>query len=93
MRSNPATINPKPKTNRYSFVSDASIIQKKGANVSSALRLSAASDCSPTVGLCLGPYGDPRGGGLILMSEVPLYAHRIPRCSTSASADWVSPIW
>ena len=26
----------------------------------------------PTVGLCLGPYGGPRGG-LFLMSEVPLY--------------------
>ena len=26
----------------------------------------------PTLGLCLGPYGGPRGGGLFLMSEVPL---------------------
>jgi hypothetical protein len=26
----------------------------------------------PTVGLCLGPYGSPIGGGLFLMSEVPL---------------------
>ena len=25
-----------------------------------------------TVGLCLGPCGGPRGGGLFLMSEVPL---------------------
>ena len=27
-----------------------------------------------SIGLCLGPYGGPRGGGLFLMSEVPLYA-------------------
>jgi hypothetical protein len=26
----------------------------------------------PTVGLCLGPYGGPRGRGQFLMSEVPL---------------------
>ena len=26
----------------------------------------------PTAGLCLGPYGGPGGGGLFLMSEVPL---------------------
>jgi len=29
-----------------------------------------------TVGLCLGPYGGPRGGGVFLMSEVPLYGSR-----------------
>jgi len=28
---------------------------------------------TPTVGLCLGPYGGPAGGLLFLMSEVPLY--------------------
>jgi len=27
----------------------------------------------PVVALGLGPYGGPRGGGLFLMSEVPLY--------------------
>ena len=28
----------------------------------------------PTVALCLGLYGGPRGGGRFLMREVPLYA-------------------
>jgi len=32
-----------------------------------------APPCAPTVGLCLWPYGGPRGGGLFRMSEVPLY--------------------
>jgi len=27
------------------------------------------------VGLCLGPYGGPREGGLCFMSEVPLHMH------------------
>ena len=27
----------------------------------------------PTVGICLGPCGGPRGGRLFLRSEVPLY--------------------
>ena len=27
----------------------------------------------PTVGLCLGPYGGPRGGGRFLVIEVSLY--------------------
>ena len=27
----------------------------------------------PTMGVYLGSYGDPRGGGLFHMSEVPLY--------------------
>jgi len=31
------------------------------------------------VGLCLGPYGGPRGGGLFLMSEVPLYRGMLPQ--------------
>ena len=35
---------------------------------------------APTVGLCLGPYGGPREGGLFLMSEVPLYR---PDCAVS----------
>ena len=30
----------------------------------------------PTVGLCLGSYGDPRRGTLFLMSEVPLSPYR-----------------
>ena len=30
---------------------------------------------NPRVGLCLGPYGGPMGGGLFLMSEVPLHTH------------------
>jgi len=30
----------------------------------------------PTVGLSLGSYGGPRGGGAFLMSEVPLQALR-----------------
>ena len=29
----------------------------------------------PTVGLCLGPDGGPRGGGRFLISEVPMYLH------------------
>ena len=30
-----------------------------------------------TVGLCLGPYAGPEGGGLFLVSHVPLYlAHK-----------------
>ena len=29
-----------------------------------------------TVELCPGPYGGPRGGGLFLVSEVPLYSMR-----------------
>ena len=28
---------------------------------------------NPTVGLCLELYGGHRGGGLLLMSEAPLY--------------------
>ena len=28
---------------------------------------------NPTIGLYLGSYGGPRGGGLFLMGEVPLY--------------------
>ena len=31
-----------------------------------------SESASPTVRPCLGPYGGPRGGGLYLMSEVPL---------------------
>ena len=37
-----------------------------------------------TVALCLGTYGDPRGVGLSLMSEVPLYAAPSRRRSTTA---------
>ena len=28
-----------------------------------------------TLGLCLGPYGAPKGRGMFFMSEVPLYAY------------------
>ena len=31
-----------------------------------------ASPQDPTVGLCLGPYGGPRGGGVFFTSEVSL---------------------
>ena len=31
---------------------------------------------------CLGPYGGPRGGGLFLMSEVPLYSKVTTRTCT-----------
>ena len=30
----------------------------------------------PTVGLCLGPYDGPRGGGRFIMGEVPRYSRR-----------------
>ena len=36
-----------------------------------------APHSDPTVGMCLGPYGGPRGGGLCLMSEVPLNGFRV----------------
>ena len=39
----------------------------------------------PTVGLCLGLYVGPRGGGLFLMSEVPLYH---PPCTLHRGAWW-----
>ena len=56
-------IEQKNETNRYTFVSDSTNIQKEAPNVPSELRLSAPSDCAPTVGPCLGSYGGPRGGG------------------------------
>ena len=35
----------------------------------------------PAVGICIGPYGGPRGGGRFLMSEVLLYALHPKPCS------------
>ena len=35
-----------------------------------------APPLDPTVGLCLWPYGGPRGGGRHFLSEVPLYVSK-----------------
>ena len=49
-------------------------------------------NCTPLVGLCLGPYDGPRGGGQFPMKEVPLYFEDCSFCSGYQTHKNITPL-
>ena len=71
-----STIKSRPTSSKVNFELLSAVLVSRHTGVPRSRETATTYD--PTVGLCPGPYDDPRWGVRPLMSEVPLYAVGAP---------------